>query len=98
MNSTKRRLRWIPPALIVIGWLVLAPVDGPFMGKLTDVVKNDSSAFTPASAESTQVQNELQIFAKAQVLPAIEVGVRRPGPLACLLRRTTAQPWAAHAH
>lgn len=79
MNSTKRRLRWIPPALIVIGWLALAPVDGPFMGKLTDVVKNDSSAFTPASAESTQVQNELQIFAKAQVLPAIVVAERGSG-------------------
>ncbi len=78
-TGSTRRLRWLIPALVTIGWLLLGGIAGPFAGKLSQVATNDSSAFLPASAESTQVQQEQQAFTRSQVLPAIVVAQRESG-------------------
>ncbi|MEO7125687.1 MAG: MMPL family transporter [Nakamurella sp.] len=74
-----RRLRWLIPAVITIAWLILGSVSGPFAGKLSEVASNDSASFLPASAESTQVQNEQQAFTRSKSFPAIVVAQRTSG-------------------
>ncbi|SFD62756.1 putative drug exporter of the RND superfamily [Actinopolyspora alba] len=74
-----RRLRWLVPALLVIAWLALGGIGGPFAGKLAEVSENDSSTFLPASAEATKV-NELQRqFSGGQRIPAFVVAERVRG-------------------
>ncbi|CRK62034.1 possible membrane protein [Alloactinosynnema sp. L-07] len=76
--STARR-RWLLPALLILGWLVVGAVGGPFAGKLSAVAEQDSATFLPRSAEATQV-NELQArFADGKVLPAVVVAERLSG-------------------
>ncbi|KGI82249.1 membrane protein [Actinopolyspora erythraea] len=67
------------PALLVIAWLALGGIGGPFAGKLAEVAENDSSTFLPASAEATKV-NELQRrFSGGQRVPAFVVAEREAG-------------------
>jgi RND superfamily putative drug exporter len=74
-----RRVRWLLPALITIGWLVLGGVGGPFAGKLSDVAVNDNAAFLPASAEATEVVAVQRRFDSEQSVPAIVVAERQSG-------------------
>ncbi|TVT49652.1 MMPL family transporter [Amycolatopsis rhizosphaerae] len=74
-----RRTRWLVPALLLLVWLVVGGFGGPYTGKLSSVAKNDSSAFLPASAESTRVQDEQRAFSPTQVLPAVVVAERPAG-------------------
>ncbi len=80
MNKTApRRLRWLIPALLVIGWLAIGGFGGPFAGKLSEVAKNDNAAFLPRSAEATEVSDEQKAFTPRQVLPATVVAERTSG-------------------
>src|SRR4051794_28097899 len=69
-RSTLRRLRWILPAVLVLVWLAIAAIGGPYSGKLSEVQRNDTSSFLPAKAESTKVVDEQAAFATAQTFPA----------------------------
>src|SRR4051812_19767970 len=69
-RSTLRRLRWILPAVLVLVWLVIAGIGGPYSGKLSEVQRNDTSSFLPANAESTTVLNEQAAFSSQQTFPA----------------------------
>ncbi|MET0132924.1 MAG: MMPL family transporter [Kibdelosporangium sp.] len=73
------RLRWLLPALLIVGWLVLGGLAGPFAGKLSQVAENDNSAFLPESAESTTVSEKQRLFADEQSIPAIVVAERAGG-------------------
>jgi RND superfamily putative drug exporter len=75
----RRRGRWVVPALIVLAWLVLGGIAGPFAGKLSGVAENDSAAFLPTSAEATEVAAAQRRFDDRQVLPAIVVAERPDG-------------------
>jgi RND superfamily putative drug exporter len=89
-----RRIRWWLPALLVVLWLGIGAVGGPFMGKLADVATNDNAAFLPESAEATEVANLQKEFSDRQVLPAVVVAERksgvRPDDLAFLADRAAA--------
>src|SRR3954447_20648264 len=74
-----RRIRWWAPALLVVVWLGLGAVGGPFTGKLADVATNDNSSFLPASAEATEAANLQRRFSEKQVLPAVVVAERKSG-------------------
>ena len=65
-----RRLRWILPAVLVLIWLVIGSIGGPYSGRLSEVQRNDTSSFLPAKAESTKVVNEQAAFSTAQTFPA----------------------------
>lgn len=73
------RLRLVVPALLVLIWLVVGGMAGPYTGKLSGVAKNDSASFLPASAESTKAQAEQQRFATTQTVPAVVVAARDTG-------------------
>ncbi|MGZ4651156.1 MAG: MMPL family transporter, partial [Kineosporiaceae bacterium] len=65
-----RRLRWIVPAVLLLIWLAVASIGGPYSGKLSEVQRNDTSSFLPANAESTKILNEQAAFSSAQTFPA----------------------------
>src|SRR4051812_19658113 len=71
--TSPRRLRWLLPALLVLGWLVLAGVTGPYSGRLSEVQQNDSSQFLPAAAESQRVSELSRGFTTTQAFPAFVV-------------------------
>jgi RND superfamily putative drug exporter len=72
-RSGVRLRRWIVPALLVIGWLVIASIAGPYAGRLSEVQQNDSATFLPAEAESTQVSELQKGFNPSNSIPTIVV-------------------------
>jgi putative drug exporter of the RND superfamily len=75
----RRILRWLLPALLIMGWLAVASFGGPAFGKISDVSTNDQASFLPASAESTQVSQLVPDFAGSDDIPAIIVAAREGG-------------------
>jgi RND superfamily putative drug exporter len=76
----ERRRRW---ARVLGGvgilWLLVGLFGGSFEGKLADVQKNDSSAYLPSSAESTEVTGELRAFDPVTTTPGFVVYYREGG-------------------
>lgn len=75
IRSGRRVLRWLVPALLVVGWLALGGLLGPYTGKLAEVQTNDSAAFLPADAESTRVAELQRSLSGQESVPAIAVFV-----------------------
>ena len=66
-----RSTRWLLPALVLLLWLGAA---GPLSGlgsRLTSVQENDTAAFLPDSAESTQVADLQRGFTDTEAIPAL---------------------------
>ncbi|GAB3492929.1 MMPL family transporter [Flexivirga lutea] len=78
-SRSERRRRWVLPALLVLVWLVVGAVAGPYSGKLSTVATNDPAAFLPASAEATQVTKLAKGFEGQEVNPALVVYQRDGG-------------------
>ncbi|MGV9709388.1 MMPL family transporter [Gordonia sp. NPDC003424] len=78
-TSPRSRARWLIPALLLLTWIVIGGLTGPFAGKLASVSTNDASAFLPASAESTQVNDILGDFSDTSTVPAIVIAERPSG-------------------
>lgn len=68
----------IAPALILI-WLAVLMLGGPFFGRISDVSTNQQSSFLPQSAESTQVSDRADDFTEDPFLPAVAVAQRDDG-------------------
>ncbi|OEV09420.1 MMPL family transporter [Streptomyces nanshensis] len=81
MPSAHRVTRWITPVVLLLVWLLLGGLLGPYAGKLGDVATNDQSAFLPRSAESTQVVDAQKHFQQADTVPAVVVWTAREGTL-----------------
>ncbi|HEX9999978.1 MAG TPA: MMPL family transporter, partial [Actinoplanes sp.] len=60
-------------------WVVLLVLAAPLAGKLTDVQKNDNSAWLPGGAEATQVADLQKQFARDDIVPAVIVYERPAG-------------------
>ena len=58
-------------ALVVLVWLALAGIGGPLVGRLSEVQKNENSAFLPSDAESKRVLEQSGAFASESVLPLL---------------------------
>ncbi|MEU7476368.1 MMPL family transporter [Lentzea sp. NPDC042327] len=65
--------------LLLVVWLAVGGFTGPYAGKLSEVAENDSSAFLPNSAESTQVAELQKKFQQTNAIPAIVVAERQGG-------------------
>jgi RND superfamily putative drug exporter len=76
--------------LVVVFWVVVIAALGSFAGKLQGAEKNDSSAYLPSSAESTQELNEQDLFQSQNLNPALVVYVRAGGVTAADLRKADA--------
>ncbi|WP_026918211.1 MMPL family transporter [Gordonia shandongensis] len=71
--TSRRIIRSLLPAVVLLVWLGIAGATGPLAGALAGVTTNDASAFLPASAESTRVSDELPGFTDTDFFPAIVV-------------------------
>ena len=66
-------------ALVILAWLLIAGVSGPFAGRLSSLQKNDLADFLPSTAEATQVLKQGRGFQSATVIPAVIVFERQSG-------------------
>ncbi|MFC1420899.1 MMPL family transporter [Streptacidiphilus cavernicola] len=81
MSRSPRPPRWLLPAVLVLVWLAVGTVLGPFAGMLGQVATNDSAAFLPRSAESTEVVTLQRSMATAESIPLVVVWSSAPAAL-----------------
>ncbi|GAB2467756.1 MMPL family transporter [Streptomyces incanus] len=76
MRTAPRWGRWLVPLVLLVVWLGVGGLLGPYAGKLGEVSTNDQAAFLPQSAESTKVLEAGEAFERAgasRTVPAIVV-------------------------
>ena len=44
-------VRWLIPALLVVAWVAIGGIGGPYFGKISQVSSNDATSYLPASAD-----------------------------------------------
>ncbi|MGQ5262443.1 MMPL family transporter [Micromonospora sp. ZYX-F-536] len=64
---------------VVLAWLVIGAVAGPYSGRLSEVATNDNAAFLPTDAEATRAQNLAGEFVDRETVPALVVYERTSG-------------------
>ncbi|PZG02391.1 MMPL family transporter [Micromonospora deserti] len=64
---------------VVLGWLVVGALAGPYAGRLGEVATNDNAAFLPADAEATRARELAGGFVDRQTTPALVVYERTSG-------------------
>lgn len=76
MKQTQQLPKWlriaIPSALIII-WLTVAGVGGPYFGRIDEVSEIDLASFLPENAEATKVNKRLKEFRDTSTLSGIVV-------------------------
>ena len=82
-GTGRHRGRRRPVAVYVLGvlavvFLLVGGFGGSYQGKLSEVQKNDNSAFLPATAESTRVADASEAFSPVQTVPGFVVYQRLP--------------------
>lgn len=73
MSKPRRLLRIFGPAAIILIWLTLAGIGGPYFGRVAEVSSNEQTAYLPSSAEATQVQLRQADFRDSDAIPAVVV-------------------------
>ena len=86
MSSRARRIAGLPCGRwtkwgVLVFWIAVFAVAGPLAGKLNSAQQNDSSAWLPKNAESTQVVELAKRFAPTDIFPALIVYERPGGPV-----------------
>ncbi|MBM6590893.1 MMPL family transporter [Brevibacterium sp. RIT 803] len=66
-------------AVLLVAWVAIAGVGGPYFGKISEVATNDRSSFLPESAESTKAQALIDEFSDLDYVPAIVVLENKDG-------------------
>ncbi|MEO7005738.1 MAG: efflux RND transporter permease subunit [Terrimesophilobacter sp.] len=79
IRSVPRWLRVAIPAILIVAWLGVAGIGGPYFGKVDEVSSNDQTSYLPASADATRVQSVLPDFAGSTAIPAVVLYVRDGG-------------------
>jgi putative drug exporter of the RND superfamily len=74
-----RAIRILIPALLILVWLGIGAVGGPYFGRISEVSTNDQTSFLPASSEATQVQGLIGDFSESDGAPGILLLVRDGG-------------------
>jgi putative drug exporter of the RND superfamily len=69
--------KWV----VLAFWVAVFAVAGPLAGKLNSAQQNDSSAWLPKNAESTQVVDLAKRFSPSDVFPALVVYERTDGTI-----------------
>lgn len=64
---------------VVLGWLVIGAVAGPYSGRLSQVATNDNADFLPSDAEATRAQELAKGFVQRPSTPALVVYERTSG-------------------
>src|SRR5512133_893986 len=69
--------KWV----VLAFWIAVFAVAGPLAGKLNSAQQNDSAAWLPNNAESTQVVELAKRFAPSDIFPALVVYERPDGAI-----------------
>lgn len=77
MTVTRRWIRVLLPAFLILAWVIGAGIGGPYFGKVGEVSSNDQTAYLPESADATQVQQQLIEFSDENAIPAVVVFVSK---------------------
>ena len=67
------------PVLLVLAWLAVGGIGGPYFGKISEVADNNQTSYLPASSESTQVAQLQEKFTDSDAIPAVVVYVNDGG-------------------
>lgn len=59
------------PLLLILAWIGVAGIGGPYFGKISEVSTNSSTDFLPASSDSTKVAQQVTGFYDLDAAPAI---------------------------
>ncbi|MGW7352195.1 MMPL family transporter [Streptomyces sp. NPDC054784] len=86
-RSARRPPRGLLPAVLLVVWLALAGVVGPYAGKLGEVATNDQAAFLPRTAESTRALERQEAFQDDRTVPAVVVWTADDGTVTAAQRR-----------
>ncbi len=86
--------RWTKWVVLVL-WVVVIMIAAPLAGKLTDVQKNDNSAWLPGDAEATKVSQLQAQFQTDDIAPAVIVYERTGGGITPADNAKAAQDAAA---
>lgn len=78
-GGPSRRTATLVAVAVVLGWLVVGAIAGPYAGRLGDVATNDNTAFLPTNAEATRAQDLSAGFETRQTTPALVVYERTTG-------------------
>jgi RND superfamily putative drug exporter len=78
-RTGRRWLRTAIPAVLILAWLGVASIGGPYFGRVAEVSSNDQTSYLPASADATRVQAQLPAFAGSDAIPATVLYVREAG-------------------
>ncbi|MFJ2740646.1 MMPL family transporter [Streptomyces sp. NPDC087440] len=73
MSTSARTARRLVPLVLLIVWLGVGGMLGPYAGKLGQVATNDQAAFLPQNAESTRAIEAQKAFRQDETLPAIVI-------------------------
>src|SRR5215211_7466529 len=84
--SRARRMAALPAGrwgkwVVLAFWVAVFAVAGPLAGKLNSAQQNDSSAWLPHNAESTQAVELAKRFTPSDIFPALVVYERPDGPV-----------------
>ncbi|RRD03502.1 MMPL family transporter [Arachnia propionica] len=66
-------LRTLTPLLVVVAWLAVGGVGGPYFGRISEVAENNQEAFLPLTAEATVVGEKYREFVGDDQIPAFVV-------------------------
>ncbi|MCC9177479.1 MMPL family transporter [Arthrobacter sp. zg-Y750] len=73
------RLIFLLPVLLVLAWLAVGGIGGPYFGKISEVADNNQTSYLPASSASTQVAALQEKFTDSDAIPAVVVYVNNDG-------------------
>ncbi|MBK0421834.1 MMPL family transporter [Leucobacter sp. CSA2] len=75
-HGRSRGGRWariLIPALLILVWVGVGGIGGPYFGKVSEVSSNEQTAYLPSSADATRVQERLAEFRDSEAIPAVVV-------------------------
>lgn len=72
-TSQKKLFRRTLPSLLILLWVVVAGIGGPFFGKLSEKSSTDIATFLPKNAESSLASKEIEKFNDRRGVPLVIV-------------------------
>ena len=81
-GGSARRTGWarfLIPVVLVVLWLGVGGIGGPYFGKISEVADNNQTSYLPSSSASTQVANLQEKFTDSNAIPAVIVYVNDGG-------------------
>jgi RND superfamily putative drug exporter len=72
-------LRVVSSAVLIVVWIGVGALGGPYFGRISQVSSNDATSYLPSSSDATKVQNLEVAFHGKKVLPAVVLFVRDGG-------------------